>query len=52
MGPAKNVGQGEKVARLILGVVLIPLAFFLTGFWKPLFIVVGVFFLLTALVGY
>ena len=47
-----NVPNVEKVIRTALAVVLIPLGFFLTGYWKPLSVGAGVFFALTALVGY
>jgi hypothetical protein len=52
MSFAKNVAKGEKVVRVILGILLAVLGFFLTGFWRPALIVVGVLFLLTAFVGY
>ncbi len=52
MAIGKNVAKGERPVRMIVGVMLIPLAFFLTGLWKPLLILVGVSLILTALVGY
>ena len=48
----KNVAQGEKVVRIILGIILVVWGFFLTGLWRPASIVIGVLLLLTALVGY
>ena len=52
MAITKNVGRGEGILRVILGVILIILGFFLAGFWKPLSIVVGVLLVLTAIVGH
>jgi len=48
----KNVASGEKIVRIILGIILVVWGFFLSGFWRPASIVVGVLFLLTAFVGY
>ncbi len=47
-----NVVRGERILRVILGVMLILFGFFLAGFWKPLSIVVGGLLVLTAIVGY
>ena len=47
-----NVPKFEKFIRTVLAVVLIPLGFFLPGYWKLLSVGAGVFFALTALVGY
>ena len=52
MGISKNVGGLERTGRIVLGIILIPLGFFQPGLWKPLFIVGGVSFILTAFVGY
>ena len=52
MGISKNVAGLERTGRIVLGIVLIPLGFFLPGLWKPLFIVGGASFILTAFVGY
>ncbi len=52
MAITKNVPQIERVIRIVLGVVLIPLGFSLTRLWMPLSIVAGVFLLFTAFVGY
>lgn len=52
MGIAKNVAGVEKTGRIVLGLILIPLGFFLSGLWKPLCIIAGVSFILTAFVGY
>lgn len=52
MAIAKNVGKGEQIVRIIIGVMLIILGFVLTGFWGPASIVVGALVVLTALVGY
>ena len=47
MAITKN--QGEKL--VILGAILIPFGFVLTGFWKPLSIVIGVLLVVAALVA-
>ena len=52
MAITKNVAKDEKVVRIILGIILVPLGFFLTGFWKPVSIVAGAWLILTAFVGY
>jgi hypothetical protein len=52
MAIVKNVARGERSVRFILGVILIGLGFFLTGFWKPLFVIVGICFMITGFVGY
>ncbi|MBW1999133.1 MAG: hypothetical protein JRJ29_14365 [Deltaproteobacteria bacterium] len=38
--------------RVILGIILIPLGLFLTGFWKPLSIIIGACLVAGAFVGY
>ena len=52
MGIGKNVAGVERTGRIVLGVILIPLGFFLPGLWKALCIIAGVAFILTAFVGY
>ena len=52
MAIPKNVPKIERVIRTVLAVILIPLGFSLTGFWKPLSIIAVVFLVLTAFVGY
>jgi hypothetical protein len=52
MAITKNVAKGEGIARIILGIILIIWGCFLAGFWIPLSIVVGVFLVITAFVGY
>jgi hypothetical protein len=48
----KNVGKGEGVYRLIIGVVLIILAFFISGVFRWLDGLVGVLVILTVIFGY
>jgi len=48
----KNIGKGEGLFRLIIGVVLIILAFFISGFFRWMLGFVGVVVILTALFGY
>ncbi len=52
MAITRNVGRGEGIVRVILGVILIILGFFLTGFLKPISIIVGGIVILTAIVGH
>jgi hypothetical protein len=52
MGITKNVGRSEGILRAVGGGILVVLGLFLPGFWKPLSIVVGALFVLTAVVGY
>jgi predicted phage tail protein len=49
---AKNVGKGEAIFRLILGVILIILAFFISGEFRWILGFVGLVVILTALFGY
>ena len=48
----KNVGKGEAIFRLIVGVILIILAFFISGIFRWILGLVGVVVILTALFGY
>ncbi|NIO05426.1 MAG: DUF2892 domain-containing protein [Proteobacteria bacterium] len=52
MANTTNVSTRERGVRIVLAVILIPLGFFLAGYWKPISIVLGCFFLLTALIRY
>jgi len=52
MAITRNVGRGEGILRVILGVILVILGLFLAGFLKPLSIIVGGVVILTAIVGY
>jgi hypothetical protein len=63
MAISKNVGKGERVARIILGAILIPAGFSLADLWKieqdagimigcVITLTVGVCLILTSLVGY
>jgi hypothetical protein len=52
MAITKNVERGEGILRVIIGVIFIVFGLFLTGFWKPLSVVVGGLLVLTAIVGY
>jgi hypothetical protein len=47
-----NVGRGEAIFRFIIGVVLIILAFLISGFSRWVFGLIGVVFILTAIFGY
>ena len=49
---AKNVGKGEGVFRVIIGVILIILAFFISGVFRWALGLVGVVVILTAIFGY
>lgn len=52
MGITTNVGRSEGILRGVGGGILVVLGLFLPGFWKPLSIVVGALFVVTAVVGY
>ncbi len=52
MAITKNVPNTEGAIRAVLAVTLITLGVFLTGFWKPLFVIAGIFLALTAFVRY
>lgn len=52
MAIAKNAAKDERGIRIILAVILIVLGFYLSGYWGPISIVAGCFFLVTAFVGY
>ena len=52
MGIAKNVAGVEKTGRIVLGMILVPVGFFLSGLWQLLFILAGAGFLLSGLLGY
>jgi len=48
----KNVGKGEGIFRLIIGVILIILAFFISGVFRWILGLIGVATILTAIFGY
>jgi predicted phage tail protein len=48
----KNVGKGEGIFRLIIGVILIILAFFISGVFRWILGLIGVVVILTAIFGY
>ena len=48
----KNVGKGEGIFRLIIGVILIILAFSISGVFRWIIGLVGVVVILTAIFGY
>ena len=48
----KNIGKGERVFRLIIGVILIIVAFFISGVFRWILGLVGVIVILTAIFGY
>jgi hypothetical protein len=47
-----NVGRGEAILRSITGVILIILAFLVSGFSRWVFGLIGVLFIITAIFGY
>ncbi len=49
---AKNVGRGEGIFRLIIGVILITLAFFISGVFRWILGPIGLVVILTAIFGY
>ena len=48
----ENVKRGESVFRIVLGVVLIVIAFLVSGVTGLVFGLMGVAFILTAFFGY
>jgi len=48
----KNVGKEEGIFRLIIGVILIIVAFFISGVFRWILGLVGVVVILTAIFGY
>ncbi len=52
MAIRKNVQRNEGILRVIIGAFLIGFSFFLTGFWKPLSLIIGGLLVLTAIVAY
>ena len=48
----KNVGKKEGIFRLIIGVILIVLAFFISGVSRWILGLVGVVVMFTAIFGY
>ncbi|MDY6987075.1 MAG: DUF2892 domain-containing protein [Thermodesulfobacteriota bacterium] len=48
----QNLAGSEKTARIVLGVILVPVGFFLSGLWQVLFILAGLAFFLSGLLGY
>ena len=48
----KNVGKGEAIFRFFTGVILLILAFFISGVFRWVIGVVGVVVILTAMFGY
>ena len=52
MAISKNVAGVERTGRIVLGIILIVLGFFLSGLWRPLLIVGGAAFIFTASFGY
>ena len=52
MAEVKNLVKGERILRIILGVILIIVGFYVHGFWKLLFLILGFCFLVTASIAY
>jgi len=48
----KNITKGEGIFRAIIGVILIILAFFISGVLRWILGLVGVVVILTAIFGY
>lgn len=49
-----NLGASDRTVRIVVGVVLLALRFFIpvTGFLGGLFVLVGAYLLVTAAIGY
>ena len=48
----KNVGRVETIFRSVIGIMLIVLAFLISGIFQWIVGLIGVVFILTALFGY
>ncbi|MDY6839355.1 MAG: DUF2892 domain-containing protein [Thermodesulfobacteriota bacterium] len=48
----QNVSESERTARIVLGIILVPVGFFLSGLWMWLFVLAGTAFFLTGLIQY
>ncbi len=48
----KNIGKSEGIFRLIIGVILIVVAFFISGVFRWIFGFIGVVGILTVIFGY
>ena len=48
----KNVGKGEGIFRLIVGIILIIIAFFISGVFRWILGPIGLVVILTAIFGY
>jgi len=48
----RNIGKGEGIFRLIIGIILIIFAFFIAGVFQWVLGLVGVVVILTAIFGY
>jgi hypothetical protein len=49
---AKNVGKGEGIFRLIIGIILVALGFFISGVLRWILGPIGLVVILTAIFGY
>ncbi|MDY6952214.1 MAG: DUF2892 domain-containing protein [Thermodesulfobacteriota bacterium] len=47
----QNLVGGEKTARIVLGMILVPVGFFLSGLWQLLFVLAGLAFFFSGLFG-
>ena len=52
MADVQNLARNERIIRVIVGVILIIVGFYVPGFWKPLSLVLGLGFLFTAYIAY
>ena len=48
----KNVGRGEEIFRYVTGIILIILAFFISGVFRWVLGLIGVALILTSIFGY
>ena len=48
----KNVEKGEGIFRLIIGIILITIAFFISGVFRWILGPIGLVVILTAIFGY
>jgi len=51
-GKIKNVGRREGIFRSVIGIILIILAFFISGGFRWVFGLIGAALILTSIFGY
>jgi hypothetical protein len=52
MAEVRNLARGERIIRAMIGGLLVVMSFYLSGFWRPFILVIGLFVLFTVFAGY